>query len=76
MECMIYTNAQNLLAHKEEIHHLIMMKMKLAIMALTKSRLTGEIDNNEVNMPTYNMVRCDSRSTGGVYARNDIMRLY
>jgi len=72
---MIYTNAQNLLAHKEEIQHLIMMKINPVIMALTESRIE-EIDDSKVSMPDYNMVRCDSdsRFTAGVaiYVRNDI----
>jgi len=62
MECTIYTNTQSLLAHTEEIQHLIMIKMNYAIMALTESRLTGEIDDNEVSMPGYSMVRGDSDS--------------
>jgi len=52
-----------------------MIKMNPAIVALTKSILTGEIDDNEVSMPDYSTVRCDSdsRNTGGViYVRNDI----
>jgi len=73
---MMYTNAQSLLAHKEEIQHLIMKKINPAIVALTESRLTEEIDDSEINMTGYNMIRCDSdsRFTGGVtmYVRNDI----
>jgi len=72
MECKIYTNAQGLLTHKK----LIMMKMNPAIMTLTESRLTEEIDDSEVSMLGYSIVRCDSdsRFTGGVtiYIRNDI----
>jgi len=64
------------LAHKEEIHHLIMVKKNPAIMALTETRLTPDIDDFEVNVPGYSMVRCDSvsRKTGGsmIYVRNDI----
>jgi len=75
---MIYTNAQSLWAHKEKIQHLIMINP--AIMALTESRLTEEIDDSEVSMSGYSMVRCDSdnRFTGSVtmYVRNDIMRPY
>lgn len=75
MECLVYTNAQSLLAHKEEIH-LLVMKENPAIVALTETRLTKEIDNSEVNMPGYSMVRCDdeSRNTGDVtmYVRGDI----
>jgi len=72
----IYILTQNLLALRGEKHHLIVMKMNLNISALTESRLTGGIDNNEVRMPCYSMLRCDSdsRSTGGVtlFVRNDI----
>ncbi|XP_020296752.1 uncharacterized protein LOC109861488, partial [Pseudomyrmex gracilis] len=75
-ECTIYANAQSLLAHKEEIHHLIMVTRNPAIVALTETRLTQEIDDAEISVPGYNLVRCnsDSRYTGGVviYVRNDV----
>jgi len=67
MECTVYTNAQNLLVHKEEIHHLIMRKMNFALM---KTRLNGEINDNEVSVPGYSMVRCDSNIRNK--RRNDI----
>jgi len=57
------------MAHQEEIQHHIMKKMNPAILALSESRLISEIEDNEVNVPGYSVVRYDSenRSTGGVY---------
>lgn len=55
-----------------------MKRMNPAILALAETRLTVEIEDNEVNVPGYSIVRCDSRCesryTGGVlvYVRNDI----
>lgn len=74
MGSILYTNAQSLLAHKEEIQHLIMKKMNPAFLALSETRLTPEIEDSEVNVPGYNMVRCDAegRNTGGVILRSDI----
>ena len=45
-------------------------------MALSETRLTDEIEDKEINIPGYNLVRCDAetRKTGGValFIRNDI----
>lgn len=49
-------------------------------MALSKTRLTSDIEDNEVNIPGYNIFRCDSenRNTGEViikiykYIKDDI----
>lgn len=75
-EAIIYTNAQSLLAHREEFQHQILMKTKPAILALSETRLISDIEDKEVNMPGYNTVRCDaeSRNTGGVilYVRSNI----
>jgi len=53
-----------------------MAKKNPAIVALTETRLTREIDDMEVSVPGYSIVRCDgdSRNTGGavIYVRNDI----
>jgi len=45
-----------------------MKKMNPAILALSESRLIPEIEDNEVNVSGYNVVRCDSdnRNTGRV----------
>lgn len=46
------------------------------ILALSETRLTVEIEDSEVNVPGYSIVRCDAenRNTGGVllYVRDDI----
>jgi len=57
------------MAHQEEIQHQVMKKMNLAILALSKSRLIPEIEDSEVNVLGYSVVRCDSenRNTGRLY---------
>jgi len=63
----MYTNAQSLMAHKDEIQHQIMKKLNPAFIALSESRLTPEIGDCEINVPGYSVVRCnaESRFTGG-----------
>jgi len=72
---MLYTNAQSLMAHKDEIQD-YMKRMNFAVVALSETRLISEIEDSEVNAPGYSLVRCDgeNRNTGGVmvYIRNDI----
>lgn len=72
----MYTNAQSLMAHKDEIQHQIMKTLNPALIALSESRLIAEIEDSEVSVPGYSVVRCDaeSRNTGGVilYVRDDI----
>lgn len=64
------------MAHKEEIQQQVIKEMKPAILALSETRLIGEIEDSEVNVPGYSIVRCDAenRNTGGVmlYIRDDI----
>lgn len=76
VEEIIYTNAQSLLAHKDEIHHQILKEASPAILALSESRIHADIEDQEVNVPGYSIIRCDAenRNTGGVamYIRNDI----
>lgn len=75
-EYILYTNAQSLLAHKEELQHQIINIINPAFVALSETRLTPDIDDCEVNMPGYSVVRCDgeNRNAGGVmmYIRDDI----
>lgn len=75
-ELILYTNAQSLIAHKDEIQHQIMKKVNPAIIALSETRLTNEIEDSEVSVPGYTIIRCDAenRNTGGaiLYVRNDI----
>ncbi|XP_015438094.1 PREDICTED: uncharacterized protein LOC107193204, partial [Dufourea novaeangliae] len=62
--------------HKDEIQHQIMKEMNPAFVALSETRLIEDIEDSEVNVPGYNVARCDAenRHTGGVmlYIRNDI----
>ena len=72
----MYTNAQSLMAHKDEIHHHIMKKINPAIIALSETRLIADIEDSEINIPGYNVIRCDAenRNTGGValYIREEV----
>lgn len=45
-----------------------MKKRNPAFIALSKTRLTAEIEDSEVNVPGYSIIRCDAenRNTGGV----------
>lgn len=61
METIMYTIAQSLLAQKEKIHQ-ILMKMNPAILALSESRLIPVIEDSEINMPGYSVVRCDAEN--------------
>ncbi|XP_076300562.1 uncharacterized protein LOC143218884 [Lasioglossum baleicum] len=53
-----------------------MLKLNPAVIALSETRLTAEIEDSEINVPGYSVVRCDAetRNTGGVvlYVRDDI----
>lgn len=64
------------MAHRDEIQHLILKKINPAFLALSETRLTEDIEDNEVNVQGYSMSRCNAknRNTGGValYVRNDI----
>jgi len=58
------------------MHHLIMIQINPAIVVLIETRLTRKIDDNEVSVPGYSMVRCDSDSKNignvTVCVKNDI----
>lgn len=64
------------MAHKDEIQHEIFQKVQPAIVALTETRITAEMEDSEVSVPGYSVVRCDAenRNTGGVilYVRDNI----
>ena len=72
----MYTNAQSLIAHKDEIHNQVIKKFHPAVIALSETRLTSEIEDCEVNVPDYDIIRCnaENRCTGGaiLYLREDI----
>jgi len=44
-----------------------MKKINLAFLALSETRLTEDIENNEVNVLGYSTIRCnvEKRNTGG-----------
>lgn len=72
----MYTNAQSLLAHKDELHHSIMKGINPALVTLSEARVNPDVEDCEINIPGYSVVRCDSenRNTGGVviYNRDDV----
>ncbi|XP_025263168.1 uncharacterized protein LOC112637508 [Camponotus floridanus] len=60
----------------DEIQHQIMKKINPMFLALSETRLIDEIEDSEVNVPGYSIVRCnaENRNTGGVvlYVRSEI----
>lgn len=56
-ELILYKNAQSLLAHEDEIQHQIMKRLNSAIIALSETRLTAKIEDNEVNISGYNQMQ-------------------
>lgn len=77
MENMIVLslNIQGLLNSFKEMKYVI-NKQKVNICLLNETHLTLDIENNELKMSGYNIIRCDSdsRYTGGVvaYIENNI----
>lgn len=69
-------NSESLLKKKEQIDVLICKKSKPLIVCCTETCITPEIDDVELFISGYNLIRCNSNSrhTGGVviYVRNDI----
>lgn len=53
-----------------------MKKINPTIVALSETRLTDEIEDGEINVTGYNIIRCDAenRHTGGaiLYIRDDV----
>jgi hypothetical protein len=72
---MIYTNIQSLYANLVELK-LLLSKYKPKIVFLSESRQTDDINDSELNIVNYNLIRCnsDSRRTGGcvIYLCNTI----
>lgn len=64
---MIVLNAQGFLKHKEEIEQMI-NEWKPEIACLTETHITEEINDFEINIKNYNLVRCNTNNsrTGGV----------
>lgn len=73
---MIVLNIQGFLKHKDEIEQLIKL-WKPEIVCLTETHITEEINDFEVNVKNYNVVRCDTCNsrTGGVltYVKRNIL---
>lgn len=71
-----YTNAQSLIAHKDEIHNQIIKKTHPAVIALSETRLTSEIEDCEVSVSGYGVIRCDAENRRTedaiLYLREDI----
>lgn len=69
-------NARSLIKNKDEIIELVIKPKNPCIIALSETRLTNEIENCEISIPGYQIVRCHSvkRSMGGVmmYIKNGI----
>jgi len=64
------------MADQEEIQHQVMKKINPAILALSESRLIPEIEDSEVNVPSYSVVRCDSENRNTrLYYIQDVRRL-
>lgn len=73
---IIYTRAQSLLEHEDQIFHYIMKKKSPVIVALSEVRVKVSIEDFEIhNITSYSHVKyAKNRYTGGVivYIRNDI----
>lgn len=46
----MYTNAQSLMEHKDEIFHHVMKKGSPAIVALSEARVDDNIEDYEINI--------------------------
>lgn len=79
MTSIIVLNIQSLLAHIDEIKYFISLNNP-AVLCLTESRITSDIDDFEILIDNYKLVRLNSESrfTGGVvyYIRWDIEYKY
>lgn len=60
-------NSQSVLAHYDELEHFLKSHQP-AVLCLTETHLTEDIENKEISVEGYNLVRVDSHSrhTGGV----------
>lgn len=64
---VIYLNAQSYLANKSEIDRLLYDE-KPSVLCLSEARVTHEVEDTELQVANYNLLRCNSetRHTGGV----------
>nr|VZI03832.1 unnamed protein product [Spirometra erinaceieuropaei] len=63
----LYTNAQSLISKLDELK-LCLVKLSLGVLAATETRLSGNINDNEVALPGYQIYRRDRehRQGGGI----------
>lgn len=68
MTSIIVLNIQSLIAHMDEIKYFIAINNPAAV-CLTESRVTSDIEDYEINVNNYEMVRLNSESrfTGGLF---------
>lgn len=73
---IVYLNAQSFTAHKDEIIAEIISEQP-CVLALSETRATIDMEEIELNVPGYSLVRCDapSRYTGGIliFVRSDVI---
>lgn len=71
----VYANVRSLTKNYDQTEIMI-KEMKPNLIFLSETRLVEEIENSEVNIKSYKLIRCDSntRSTGGVaiYVKNTV----
>ena len=70
----LHININSLLSKKDEIR-CIVNKTKAAIIGITESKLDHTVPDSELNIPGYDILRCDrNRNGGGVacYIRKDL----
>lgn len=65
---VLYMNVRSLIKNKDEIEELLIKTKDPSILAFTETRITEDIDDEEISIPGYNIIRCNSekRTTGGV----------
>ena len=63
----IYVNISNIVANKEELERIIELQ-EASIVLCSETCTTSNIEDAEISIATFNMIRCDSHSrhTGGV----------
>ena len=70
----LHININSLLPKIDELRD-IANNTNAAVIGITESKLDNSVDNNEVSIAGYSILRCDrNRNGGGVacYARNDL----
>ena len=70
----IHVNINSILPNIDELRH-IAQSIKLYVIGISESKLDSSVNDNEINIPGYEILRKDrNRNGGGVlaYIRNDI----